>query len=94
MSNISQFTNGGVKSVQRRDIVITTGNASASDSITSVNTAKSTLQILGIVANATAVDIVQHSFIPSFTSSTLITVTRYSGALVNVTVSVQVVEYY
>jgi hypothetical protein len=47
MSTLTQFSGGGIKSIQRGTIVINTGAASATATVTSVNTAKSLLTHLG-----------------------------------------------
>lgn len=47
MSTISQFGGGGIKSIQRGVITITSGNTTATATITAVDTSKTELRFLG-----------------------------------------------
>jgi hypothetical protein len=94
MSTLTQFSGGGVKSIQRGTISIT-GAASATATVTSVNTAKSLLTHLGQTGyySATGSDGLGNVRI-SLTNATTITATAYTVPnVVPLTVSYELVEY-
>lgn len=95
MSTLGQFAGGGIKSIQRGTISVATtaGSSSATATITSVDTSKSDIQLLG-ASGATS-----GSF-SGFTRAELTnatTVTAYyigAGVSGNINVGYQVVERY
>lgn len=93
MSNSNQFR-GGIKSIQRGTITITTNNTSATATISAVNTAKTELRYLGggnydIAPGAVFGRIV-------LTNSTTITASPSSSGTLNasVIVSWELTEWY
>jgi len=94
MSTLTQFSGGGVKSIQRGTISIS-GNSPATATVTSVNTARSLLTYLGQTGyySGTGVDGISNVRI-ALTSATTITATAFiapnAGAF---TVSYELVEY-
>jgi hypothetical protein len=89
MSDLSQFLPGRIKSIQRGTITIT-GATSNIDTITSVDTAKSILTMLGSESSETTVS--NTSVRLALTNSTTITASR-NGSTGTVIVGYQVVEY-
>ena len=94
MSTLTQFSGGGIKSIQRGTISIS-GSSSATATVTSVNTAKSLLTHLGQSGyySASSTDGLGNVRI-SLTNAT--TITAAAGATPNVvpyTVSYELVEY-
>jgi hypothetical protein len=93
MSTLSQFSGGGIKSIQRGAIAVT-GTTIAT--ITAVNTAKTILNFCGCTAgrSTTYTGITDMARI-QLTSSTQITATRLAGnANPAPTVSYEVIEYF
>jgi hypothetical protein len=95
MSTLTQFSGGGIKSIQRGTISITSPNSTATATVTSVNTAKSLLTHLGQSGyySASSTDGLGNVRI-SLTNAT--TITAAAGATPNVvsyTVSYELVEY-
>jgi hypothetical protein len=95
MSTLTQFSGGGIKSIQRGTISITSPNTTATATVTSVNTAKSLLTYLGQTGyyGGTGVDGISNVRI-ALTNSTTITATTFTipnaGGLA---VSYELVEY-
>ena len=54
MSTLSQFTGGGIKSIQRGTISITNPNFFATATITSVNVNKTMINFLGLSENSSS----------------------------------------
>lgn len=95
MSTLTQFSGGGIKSIQRGTISITNPSTSATATVTSVNTAKSLLTYLGQTGyySGSSTDGVSDIRIV-LTNSTTITATVYATSLgVPVIVSYELVEY-
>jgi hypothetical protein len=94
MSTLTQFSGGGIKSIQRGTISISTGS-SATATVTSVNTAKSLLTHLGHSGyySSSTTDGAGNVRI-SLTNATTITATvGATPNLVPYTVSYELVEY-
>lgn len=100
MSNLSQFGFGNqIKSIQRGVITVGTGQASATATITEVDTSKSILSLLGVSTSLTYASSQSSGnrlFYLTLTNSTTITAT---GGTIRTTdqatlVSWQIVEYY
>lgn len=93
MSNLSQFFGGGIKSIQRGTITValSSGAGSNTATITSVNTAKSSVHLLGFTPAsqfaATAWARV------TLTNATTVTANAAGGSDRNIVVEYQVVEY-
>ncbi len=81
----------GIKNIQRGTISVTNGNTTNTDTITSVDTAKSLLTHLGDFSDTSALQS-SRGYI-ELTNATTITATR-SGSTDTWTVSYEVVEYY
>lgn len=94
MSTFSQFAGSGIKSIQRGTITLGFGVASAAATITSVNTAKTELRMLGFSCDQPDA-ITGHAFPRiSLTSSTQITASREPNANNSaVTVSWELTEF-
>lgn len=93
MSNLSQFSTGAIKSIQRGTTAITGTNLTGTSTITAVDTAKSELRVLGWSAYY---DNIQVSPRLSLTNTTTITATRGgngSGVGVTTTVSWELTEW-
>lgn len=91
MSNISQFGGGGVKSIQR-GIIALGGIATATATISSVNTAKSELRYLGVKSNGgTAASVCANLTLTNSTTITANTNTASAGVL---DVSWELTEFY
>lgn len=98
MSNLSQFGGGGVKSIQRGTITVniagSTSVYSNTATITAVDPTKSTIDLLG--SNLPTTQYTTCHFRVDLTNST--TVTAYAGnnngAIGNIVIGYQVVEYY
>ena len=93
MSNLSQFSGGGIKSIQRGTITVTTsaGLATGTATITSVSTSKSMIILLG--TRFTANDYGNVNCRLELTNST--TVTAYVNAAgAALEIGYQVVEFY
>lgn len=77
MSNLTQFSSGGIKSIQRGTITISGTALTATATITAVDTAKSELRHLGVSSNPPA-STIDHEYALrlSLTNSTTITATR------------------
>lgn len=93
MSNISQFGSGGVKSIQRGVISVSSGSYSATATITAVDTSKTELRFLG----GYGLDVGAYTNIPriALTNTTTITATTVlaSGATPAM-VSWELTEFY
>lgn len=95
MSTLSQFSGGGIKSIQRG--VISAYSTSATATITAVNTSKTMLNFcgvtLGYVGGSTPAQ--SESAYISLTNSTTITVNNRTGAMaIPPVVSYEVIEYF
>ncbi len=73
MSNLSQFSTGAIKSIQRGTTAITASNLTGTSTITAVDMAKSELRVLGWSADS---DDVRVSPRLSLTNTTTLTATR------------------
>ena len=92
MSTLSQFSGGGVKSIQRGTISITGFATSSTATINLVNTSKTMINYLGNIMNADSNQC--HSYL-TLTNSTTVTAQRQAGGTnVNTTVSYEVIEFY
>lgn len=95
MSTLSQFSGGGVKSVQRGTITIggnfPTTETSKTQTISAVDTSKSITNYLGSSTSANVVGMVARL---SLTNSTTITATRAINDYIATIVSYEVIEYY
>ena len=95
MSTLSQFGMGGIKSIQRGTISLSAGGGSASGTatITSVDTTKSEIQLLG--ASGVTAGAYSGFLRVELTNATTVTA-YYVGGGVGATISVgyQVVEHY
>ena len=86
MSNFSQFSSGGIKSIQRGKISIAPTQATGTATITAVNPAKSELRLLGVAGLTTTTgDYTGNSLSQGMvvlTNSTTVTATlgRYQAA--------------
>lgn len=89
MSNITQFMPGAIKAIYRGTIAIT-GATSATATITSVDTSKSILTLLGFESSETTVS--NTAVRLALTNATTVTASR-NGSTGTVTVGYQVVEY-
>ena len=89
MSNLTQF-GGGVKSIQRGSILLSAAVASNTATITSVDTTKATIEIIGSVTSCT--DLASTSIALALTNATTVTATR-TGTTNSGTVYFQVTEY-
>jgi hypothetical protein len=83
MSTMSQFFGGGIKSVQRGVITFPGTDLTATATVSSVNTSKSFLSLLGTGSNGT--------FRIELTNSTTVTATR-SGTNVATNASWELIE--
>lgn len=93
MSNAAQFFGSQIKSIQRGTITIS-GSASATATITAVNTSKSELRFLGARTIDDTVNAWGTSTI-ELTNSTTITARWYSAAFPNANnVSWELTEFY
>lgn len=97
MSNLSQFSGGGIKSIQRGTIAVTlaTGVGSNTATITAVTTSKSSINFLGATVNA-ALGLPIGARV-ALTNGTTVTADAYGGNGTSgpiVTVGYEVVEYY
>lgn len=93
MSTLSQFGGGGIKSIQRGVISIT-GAASATATVTSVNTAKTELRFLGTSYGSGTMSPDQALAYLSLTNSTTITATRSGTSATAVNVAWELVERF
>lgn len=91
MSTLSQFTGGGIKSVQRGTILIS-GVANATATITSVNINKSMVSFLGFAESTFFTDNRAVPYI-ALTNATTVTAIRSSSSGATV-VSYEVIEFY
>lgn len=92
MSNLSQFSTGAIKSIQRGTTAITGTNLTGTSTITAVDTAKSELRVLGWSADS---DDVRVNPRLSLTNTTTITATRGgNGAGATTTVSWELTEWH
>lgn len=93
MSTLTQFFGGGIKSIQRGTITValSAGAGSNTATITSVNTAKSAIEFLGVTpdsqTSATAWGRV------TLTNSTTVTANAAGSSDRNITIGYQVVEF-
>lgn len=94
MSTLSQFFGGSIKSIQRGTITLTSA-ASATATITSVDTSKSELRFLGETMNAAASTsaLATNMARLALTNSTTITATRVSVAADTTIVSWELTEW-
>lgn len=91
MSNLSQFSTGAIKSIQRGTTAITGTNLTGTSTITAVDTAKSELRVLGWSADS---DDVRVSPRLSLTNTTTLTATRGgNGSGATTTVSWELTEW-
>ena len=90
MSDMTQFLPGAIKSIQRGTIVIAAASASNTATITSVNTAKALITMLG--AESTDTSVANTMTRLALTNATTVTASR-GGTTGSVTVGYQVVEY-
>lgn len=91
MSVLSQFAGGAIKSLQRGTISLGAAAASATATVTTVDTTKSLLTMLGV--NTICTDVASGVAEITLTNATTITANR--GATTNLTtVRWQLVEYY
>lgn len=94
MSALSQFSGGGIRSIQRGTITVTlaSGAGSGTATISSVNTSRSTVELLGVTPDS------QFSALAwgrvTLTNSTTVTANAAGGSDRNITVGYQVVEYF
>lgn len=94
MSILSQFSGGGIKSIQRGTIVValSAGAGSNTATITSVTTSKSVVQLLGVTPDS------QFSALAwgrvTLTNSTTVTANAAGASDRNITIGYQVVEYF
>lgn len=95
MSNLSQFFSGGttIKSIQRGTITLTSGNTSATATVTAVDTTKAELQMLG--ANGSSNSSLNDEQICriALTNSTTITATSHAAASNDVRVAWELTEW-
>lgn len=86
---------GGIKSIQR-GVINVTATPSATATITSVDTAKSSLTILGLSgSNAVTDNPREMALVVRLTNSTTVTAINVQGwAQINTTVSFEVIERY
>jgi hypothetical protein len=82
----------GIKSIQRGVITMTSPNATATATITSVDTAKSEVHFLGGIGNWSTPQ--YNMAYLEIVNSTTVRVTRGDGANAQVDVTYQVTEYY
>ena len=96
MSTLTQFSGGGIKSVQRGTITISSGVSSATATVTSVDVNKSLLTHLGQSGYYTSSSAQGISNVRLFlTNGTTITATTHTNPnAVNYVVSYELVEYY
>ena len=93
MSTLSQFSGGGIKSIQRG--VINVASTSTTATITAVNTAKTILNFCGCSAGRNTSYVLSDMARIELTNSTQITATRMPGnASPAPTVSYEVIEYF
>lgn len=90
MSNLTQFLPGSIKSIQRGTITIANSSTSNTATITSVDTAKSILFLLG--AESTETSVANTNVRLALTNATTVTMSR-GGSTGSVTGGYQVVEY-
>lgn len=92
MSNLSQFSIGAIKSIQRGTTSITGTNLTGTSTITAVDTAKSELRMLGWSADSD--DVRVNPYI-ALTNTTTITATRGgNGTGAITTVSWELTEWH
>lgn len=89
MSLLSQFVPGGIKSIQRGVITLTSATATAT--ISAVDTSKSFISFLGFTTNSDSLS--RGTVRLSLASATSVTAIKTS-APDNATVSYEVVEFY
>ena len=95
MSVASQFSGGGIKSIQRG--TISAYSASATATITAVNTSKTMLNFCGVTLGYVSGYYTSNpeSAYISLTNSTTVTVNNRAGSMaVPPTVSYEVIEFY
>lgn len=85
---------GGIKSIQRVAVVVSTSNTVQTSAITSINTARATIEIIGQVCSAPAFVPSEHQFHAEIVSATSVRVTRFNASANSVTVMLQVVEWW
>ena len=91
MSTLSQFSGGGVKSVQRGTITVSGTSQTNTATITAVDTSKSMISFTGFSGGAMSTyDNWPRLFL---TNSTTVTATR-NGSSFSVVVSYEVIEFY
>ena len=76
MSSLTQFSMGGIKSIQRGVITISSGSTTNTATITSVDTTKTELRVLGVGINANDVTYLPYAVL---TNATTITATRLAS---------------
>ena len=97
MSTLSQFSGGGIKSIQRGTITIgLTASTAVAATITAVNTAKTILNYCGCTSGLkTSSSAMSEMARIELSSSTQITATSRTGSMTNnVVVSYEVIEYF
>lgn len=91
MSNLTQFAGGAIKSLQRGTLALAGGSVNATTTVTSVDTTKSILTLLGSVTLCT--DFASVNADITLTNATTITATRGASTSAT-TLRWQLVEYY
>lgn len=93
-TNWRAIATAGVKSVQRVAIVVGPALTTASAAISSVNPLKATIEIIGQICTGSTFSPAEHQFYPEIVSATSVRVTRYNPSANNVTVHLQIVEWF
>lgn len=93
MATLSSF-GSSIKSIQRGTILITSPATSNTATITSVDTTKSELTILGGYQSGTSPSAGLPNAILTLTNSTTLTASIFAAQTPNNTIAYQVVEYY
>jgi hypothetical protein len=99
MSTLSQFFGNGspIKSIQRGTISMPQEGVSATATISSVNTSKTMISLLGITTSETSANLNQYLTRISLTNSTTVTIDRVTGFAASGTrtliVSYEVIEF-
>lgn len=94
MSNLSQFGGGGIKSIQRGTVSVSTaaGSGTGTATITSVNTSKSVVSFLGFTPGSGFSGVYYGRV--ELTNATTVTATATGSASATVSVGYEVVEFY
>ena len=91
MSSLTQFSMGGIKSIQRGVITISSGSTTNTATITSVDTTKTELRVLGSNSNTNDVTYLGYAVLPN---ATTITATRQAAPTFTTAVSWELTERY